>query len=123
MPPTVLIVEDDDSIRDILHEELSAQGYESVGVPSGEDALTFLETRSVDLVIMDLRMPGLNGVDTAVAMKHRWPNRPIILCTVCDEWRVREHIGREIQAYLPKPFTYDQLKSTVESALTTASSS
>ena len=117
MPPTVLIVEDDDSIRDVLQEELSAQGYASVGVPSGEEALTLLETKSVDLVIMDLRMPGMNGVETAVAMKHRWPERPIILCTVCDEWRIREHLGREIQAYLPKPFTSDQLKSTVETAL------
>ncbi|TXH24148.1 MAG: response regulator [Elusimicrobia bacterium] len=117
MSGTVLIVEDDPSIREMMQEALAAQGHSAMVAASGEEALTLLEIRPVDLVIMDLRMPGMNGVETAIAMKHRWPHRPIILCTVCEEWRVREHIGRSIQAYLPKPFTFHQLKDTVETTL------
>ena len=113
----VLVVEDDAAIRDIMREELESQGLNILGVASGEEALMLLETRAVDVVIMDLRMPGMNGVETSIAIKHRFPNLPIVLCTVCDEYHVRQFIGREIQSYLPKPFTLKQLNASVQTAL------
>lgn len=113
----VLVVEDDSAIRDVMREELESQGLRVLGASSGEESLMILETRAVDVVIMDLRMPGMNGVETSIAIKHRFPNLPIILCTVCDESHVRKFIGREIQSYLPKPFTLDQLNTTVQTAL------
>ena len=116
----VLVVEDDSAIRDVMREELESQGLRVLGASSGEESLMILETRAVDVVIMDLRMPGMNGVETSIAIKHRFPNLPIILCTVCDESHVRKFIGREIQSYLPKPFTLDQLNTTVQTALARA---
>jgi CheY-like chemotaxis protein len=113
----VLVVEDDPAIQDVMREELESQGLDVLTVASGEESLLLLETRSVDLIIMDLRMPGMNGVETSIAIKHRFPDLPIILCTVCEQWRVRQFIGREIQAYLPKPFTLRQLNETVQTAL------
>ena len=113
----MLVVEDDAAIRDIMREELESQGLNILGVASGEEALMLLETRAVDVVIMDLRMPGMNGVETSIAIKHRFPNLPIVLCTVCDEYHVRQFIGREIQSYLPKPFTLKQLNASVQTAL------
>lgn len=113
----VLVVEDDSAIRDVMREELESQGLRVLGASSGEESLMILETRAVDVVIMDLRMPGMNGVETSIAIKHRFPSLPIILCTVCDESHVRKFIGREIQSYLPKPFTLDQLNNTVQTAL------
>jgi two-component system cell cycle sensor histidine kinase/response regulator CckA len=114
-----LVVEDDAPIRDVIREELESQGLKVLSVSSGEEALMVLESRGVDVVVMDLRMPGMNGVETAIAMTFKFPNLPIVLCTVCEQWRVREYIGREIQAYLPKPFTLSQLKETVQTALAT----
>jgi two-component system nitrate/nitrite response regulator NarL len=113
----VLVVEDDSAIRDIMREELESQGLIVLGVSSGEESLMVLETRAVDVVIMDLRMPGMNGVETSIAIKHRFPSLPIVLCTVCDEYHVRQFIGREIQSYLPKPFTLKQLNASVQTAL------
>lgn len=113
----VLVVEDDPAIQDVMREELESQGLLVLGASSGEESLMLLETQAVDVVIMDLRMPGMNGVETSIAIKHRFPDLPIILCTVCDEWYVRSFIGREIQSYLPKPFTLRQLNQTVQTAL------
>lgn len=113
----VMVVEDDAAIRDLMSEELGSQGLSVIGASSGEEALMFLETQRVDVIIMDLRMPGMNGVETSIAIKHRFPNLPIILCTVCSEYQVRPFIGREVQAYLPKPFSLNQLNNTVQAAL------
>jgi CheY-like chemotaxis protein len=113
----VLVVEDDSAIRDVMREELESQGLGVLSASSGEESLMILETRVVDVVIMDLRMPGMNGVETSIAIKHRFPNLPIVLCTVCDEYHVRKFIGREIQSYLSKPFTLQQLNDTVQTAL------
>ncbi|HMX95468.1 MAG TPA: response regulator, partial [Elusimicrobiota bacterium] len=112
----VLVVEDDAAIRDIMKEELESQGLTVLGASSGEESLVLLETRPVDVVIMDLRMPGMDGIETSLTIKGRFPALPIILCTVCDEWEVRSFIGREIQSYLPKPFTLRQLNETVQTA-------
>lgn len=117
VPGVVLVVEDDAAIQDVMREELESHGLVVLGASSGEESLMMLETRAVDVVIMDLRMPGMNGVETSIAIKHRFPNLPIILCTVCDEYHVRSFIGREIQSYLPKPFTLRQLHATVQTAL------
>lgn len=113
----VLVVEDDAAIQDVMREELESQGMKVCAAFSGEESLMLLETRAVDVVIMDLRMPGMNGVETSIAINHRFPNLPIILCTVCDESHVRKFIGREIQSYLSKPFTLQQLNDTVQTAL------
>lgn len=112
-----LVVEDDDAIRDVICEVLEGQGLEVLSASSGEESLMLLSVRAVDVVVMDLRMPGMNGVETAIAMKREFPDLPIILCTVCEQWRVREFIGREIRAYLQKPFTLRQLNETVQTAL------
>ncbi len=113
----VMVVEDDASIRDLMREELGSKGLTVIGASSGEEALMFLETQRVDVIVMDLRMPGMNGVETSIAIKHRFPNLPIIMCTVCSEYQVRPFIGREVQAYLSKPFSLDQLNNSVQSAL------
>lgn len=113
----VMVVEDDAAIRDLMREELGSKGLTVIGASSGEEALMFLETQRVDVIIMDLRMPGMNGVETSIAIKHRFPNLPIIMCTVCSEYQVRPFIGREVQSYLSKPFSLDQLNSSVQSAL------
>jgi CheY-like chemotaxis protein len=114
---SVLVVEDDPGIRDVLRLELSDQGFGVRTANSGEEALALLEKSPVDLVLLDLRMPGMDGLETAQKIKSRWPALPIVLCTVCAEKRFERFIGNEIKAYLPKPFTFHQLKETVSGAL------
>jgi CheY-like chemotaxis protein len=67
----VLVVDDEDQVRNLLCECLRRSGFEAVPSPSGEDALTLFETRMFDLVLIDVLMPGLDGFDTVRVLKSR----------------------------------------------------
>jgi DNA-binding response OmpR family regulator len=69
--PVVLVVDDEDQVRNLLCECLRRGGFEAVPSPSGEDALTLFETRTFDLVLIDVLMPGLDGFDTVRVLKSR----------------------------------------------------
>jgi DNA-binding response OmpR family regulator len=116
----LLVVEDDAGIQEVLRLELTEQGFDVQVVDSGEAAVEHVDKNPVDLVLLDLRMPGMDGVETAKALKERRPNLPIVLCSVFDEKRLEPYMGREIQAFLPKPFTFRRLQTTVEGVLSHA---
>jgi CheY-like chemotaxis protein/predicted Ser/Thr protein kinase len=67
--PAVLVVDDDEQVRNLVCAVLRRGGFEAVASPSGEDALTLLETRTVDLVLIDVQMPGVDGFDTVRVLK------------------------------------------------------
>ena len=68
---SVLVVDDDEQVRDFVCAALRRSGFEAVSSPSGEDALTLLETRTVDLVLIDVQMPGVDGFDTVRVLKSK----------------------------------------------------
>jgi CheY-like chemotaxis protein/predicted Ser/Thr protein kinase len=67
--PAVLVVDDDEQVRNLVCAVLRRSGFEAVSSPSGEDALTVLGTRTVDLVLIDVQMPGVDGFDTVRVLK------------------------------------------------------
>jgi len=67
--PSVLIVDDEDGFRSVLVRRLQARGIQAFGVGRGEDALEFLQTRNVDVVLLDIKMPGMSGVDVLRQMR------------------------------------------------------
>ena len=69
--PVVLVVDDQDQVRNLVCECLRRGGFEAVPSPSGEDALTLFETRTFDLVLIAVQMPGLDGFDTVRVLKSR----------------------------------------------------
>jgi CheY-like chemotaxis protein len=69
--PVVLVVDDEASVRDLVCTVLVRGGFEALSSPSGEDALTLLETRTVDLILIDVLMPGVDGFDTVRVLKSR----------------------------------------------------
>ena len=76
-PHAVLVVDDDEQVRNVICEWLRRAGLEVVAATSGEDALTLFETRTFDLVLIDVLMPGLDGFDTVRILKAR-PERATI---------------------------------------------
>jgi CheY-like chemotaxis protein len=76
-PRVVLVVDDEEQVRNVICEWLRRAGLEVVAATSGEDALTLFETRSFDLVLIDVLMPGLDGFDTVRVLKSR-PERAAI---------------------------------------------
>jgi len=85
-PPTVLVVDDDEAIRLLLGRWLAAQGYSVVAVGDGSSALDAVRTQSPDVVLLDIAMPGLNGVEVCKRIKGEQATRltPVILVSAVD---------------------------------------
>jgi len=111
-PVRVLLVEDDDDNRELMAEVLSTSGFEVVSASSGRDGLRSLSERSVDVIVTDVGMPGMGGLELATAAKQVAPSVPIIVVT---GWAEREDIAsaREVDAVLVKPVDPDVLAQAV----------
>jgi CheY-like chemotaxis protein len=108
----VLIVDDDDAIRDLVSDVLDAEGYSVATARNGADALQFIEQERPALVLLDMRMPILDGWGFAHAVKQRGWAVPIIVMTAAsDAQQWANEIGAE--SYLAKPFDLNDLLSSV----------
>ncbi len=114
----ILVVDDSEEVRDVLRELLSRHGYTIVSVPDGESGLVELETRSFDLAMLDLGLPGISGLEVAHRLRARWPNTRIALMTgYGDRMGPEDAQARGVDFVLAKPFSLDQLRSVVDHAL------
>ncbi len=113
-PLRVLLVEDDDDNRELMAEVLAASGCEVLSASSGQDGLKQLSEHSVDVVVTDIGMPGMGGLELARAAKRIAPRVPVVVVT---GWAERDDIaaarGRDVDAVLIKPVDPDALTRTV----------
>jgi CheY-like chemotaxis protein len=111
-PVRVLLVEDDDDNRELMAEILGAAGCEVVSATSGREALRRLSECPVDVIVTDVGMPGMGGLELAVAAKAVAPSVPVVVVT---GWAEREDItsAREVDAVLLKPVDPDVLAQAV----------
>lgn len=117
MPKNILVVDDEPGIRHMVSFELSARGYKVHTADSGVKALEILGAEPVDLVITDMRMPVMDGLDTVITLRKTHPSLPVILMTGFIEERVQKVMEYNIHSCLQKPFTLDQMAELVTSAL------
>ena len=116
----VLIVDDEESIRMLIREVLGAAGYEVDTAASGEEALTRLEQDRYDLVVADVRMPGIDGVELYRLIGRRWPElqrRLIFITGDPESVRTVSRLGDRDVPCLEKPFTVEQLRHAVRTLL------
>ena len=113
-PLRVLLVEDDDDNRELMAEVLASSGCEVVSAATGQDGLKTLSESSVDVVVTDVGMPGMGGLEMARAAKAIAPTVPVVVVT---GWAEREDIadarGKHVDAVLVKPVEPDALSQTV----------
>ncbi|WP_209437015.1 response regulator [Methylobacterium variabile] len=109
----ILVVDDDPQVRHVTASFLNGFGYDEVEVPSGEAALERLATERFDLVVADLAMPGMSGLDLAEAVRRRWPALPFLLVTGHAE---AARIPADF-AVLEKPFPSADLAARVATLL------
>ncbi len=114
---SVLVVDDERSMRDFLNILLLKEGYQVTTVDSGNAALDHLSGNSCDVMITDYRMPGMNGLDLLARVKADQPNLPVIMITAFAS------PNDAVQAmkfgafdYISKPFNVDEIRSVIESA-------
>jgi two-component system, chemotaxis family, chemotaxis protein CheY len=110
----VLVVEDDDSIREMLELALADEGYEVLSAPNGAVALELLERAAPDVILLDMKMPVMDGWQFALNYQQRMCGQaPLIVFTAAQDPAVP---AEEIAArhYLGKPFDLDDLLRAIE---------
>jgi DNA-binding NtrC family response regulator len=106
----ILVVDDDLDFQQSLTLSLKEHGFHVTGVGSGNEAILQLEKENYDLVLLDFVMPGMDGIDTLVALKKMKPDlRFIMLTAFASIDNVVTVIKKGAHDYLPKPFVMDQL--------------
>jgi len=111
-----MIVDDDPQIRRVLRTALVAQGYEASDARNGEEALEKLRAGKMDLVILDINMPGMSGLETC-RMIRSTSDIPIIMLTVRDaESDKVEALDAGADDYMTKPFSSPELLARIRAA-------
>ena len=115
--PHILVVDDDPDLHELLGRYLSEQGFEVTGVEDGAAMDRFLATRSTDLIILDLMLPGEDGLSIAKRLRSD-RDTPIIMLSARGE-EVDRIVGLEVGAddYLPKPFNPRELLARIRAVL------
>ncbi len=112
----ILLVDDEENIRFVYEEEFREEGYEVISASNGIDALGIFEREKPDLVILDIQMPGLNGIDVLRRMKTINPGIPVILSSAFPEFK--QDLGAwASDEYIVKSADLQPLKDAVNRAL------
>ena len=121
MTATVMIVEDDEMIREMMDITLSQAGYGVAAAGSGESALDLLKRVKVDLVLLDVHMPRMSGLDVLMAMAKSGRNSPPVLMVTANRQAgtVAEAMRLGCVGYMAKPFAPGDLLGRVARALAT----
>jgi DNA-binding NtrC family response regulator len=118
MSERILVVDDELFVRELLMEFLSSQGYEVSLADTGESAVKAVESQPVDVVLLDLKMPGIDGIETLKQIKEIDPTALAIIMTGYPTIESSiEALRSGAYDYVVKPFKLNELKSCVEKAL------
>jgi response regulator RpfG family c-di-GMP phosphodiesterase len=114
----ILVVDDEEAVRILIGRFLSRLGYRATEAASGEEALTAMARDRFDLVLSDVKMPGMNGMSLLAEVRRRYPDTPVLMLTGC------ENVSTAVDAmkggafdYVLKPFRLDQVETSVREAL------
>jgi DNA-binding NtrC family response regulator len=118
MKPSLLVVDDDEMSRFILHEALTKRGYSVDEAPDAESGIKKLRHRSYDLVLLDVQMPGMSGIEAIPKFKDIDPSVIIIMTTALgSKEMIMEAISRGALDYFVKPFKMEEMEVVVKRSL------
>jgi DNA-binding NtrC family response regulator len=114
----ILLADDDPSLRRVVQVKLQRNGYTVEAVADGSTALELLELDSFDLLLSDIRMPGIDGIELLETVRGRWPELQVVLITAhAAVPQAVEAVKLGAFDYITKPFEDEQLFKTIEKAL------
>ena len=114
---TILVVDDEPQLRRAMKATLSDLGYSVIEAKTGEEALEFLRTESPDLILLDLNMPGIGGVETCRAIRET-SDTPIIVLSVRNTERDKVQVlDAGADDYVTKPFGIQELLARIRAAI------
>ncbi|MBL7072852.1 MAG: response regulator [Candidatus Omnitrophica bacterium] len=117
MAKKILIVDDELDILEVLTFRLSKEGYSVVTAASGQEALEQLEKEVPSLILLDIRMPDINGYEICKRVKtgKKWKHIPIIMLTASSMLKVEKAVEKyKVEGFLIKPFDYEKLLEKIK---------
>ena len=115
---SVLIVDDEQTIRDIISRDLENGGYECVMASDGKEALETVSKQNFDLILLDIRMPGISGVEVLSHVIADYPDTSVIMATAIDDRETAvESMKLGASDYITKPLNLNDLRHRIEQAL------
>ena len=112
----ILLVDDEEGIQLLYREEFEEEGFEVTTAYNGEEALKQFSQELPDLVILDINMPGMNGIEVLRRMKEINPNLPVILSSAYPEYK-QDLSTWASEDYIVKSANMDELKNAVRKHL------
>ena len=113
---TILIAEDNEDLRGMLGQFLGANGYRTVGAADGHEAVEAAARERPDLIIMDLGMPGMDGLSAVAELRRRAPSRetPVVIVSAYDRLEYRtEAVAAGCAGFITKPVDPAELLKTI----------
>jgi len=123
MPPKrILVVDDEPEVRQLMEHFLTERGYEVRLAENGRLGLLALDTFRPDVVLLDMHMPEMDGLETLKRIAAREPSLPVIMVTVNDDVETTTRLLQLGAAdYVPKPFNLEYLEQAINIQLSAAS--
>lgn len=112
----VLVIDDEENIRLLYKEELADEGYEVSVAASAQEALAKIEAERPDLITLDIRMPGVDGIEFLKLLRERDRDLPVIIVTAYGEYKQDFSVWAS-DAYVVKSADLDELKAMVRKIL------
>lgn len=118
MNKNILVVDDRLGIRKLLVEVLHSAGYNVIATASGSEAIEKITEHPVDLVLLDMKMSGMDGLETLTKIKSIKPHVKILIMTAYEELEVlKEAARRGSNGHISKPFDIEELKVIIANTL------
>ncbi|RMF95809.1 MAG: response regulator [Candidatus Schekmanbacteria bacterium] len=112
----ILVIDDEENIRNLYQAELSDEGYEVITAEDEDDALELLKTESPDLITLDIKLKKSNGVELLRKIKEIDKKLPVIMCTAYDEYKQDFGVWAS-DAYVVKSSDLTELKEVIKEIL------
>lgn len=115
---TVLVVDDQASVRHLIEEFLRGDAYRVIGAENGQQALSLVETEDVDVVLLDMQMPGMDGIATLKAVRAKGFTGGVVLMTAHQEEELLDDLAEfGVHHILVKPFDIFELGRVLDASL------
>ena len=112
----ILVVDDEENIRKLYSEELQDEGYEVITASNAEEATIKTKESNPDLITLDIKMPGVDGIEFLKKLREHDKNIPIVMCSAYSDYKQDFRVWAS-EAYVIKSADTDELKSTIKEIL------